>query len=317
MRSAETSGVTAKGVFASENEAAAPSALALFAGMVQRRVASTSPVSLAVAGTAFGAAALFTLYDLIRSGGWALAGMGPMVDGGFWMRALAAFAVAAIAGLLAFRRRSTAMDPALLRRAVEGIVAAMPFGVAIWDDDGRLVTCNALYAARVGHGWTLRGHSYGQAVKRLTQGGYVRIVGEGDHRRLAELHHADGTCLVIDERPLPAGGFVTLLSDVTERRRADLLLSAVREEQRQLARRYHEEKLRAEAASRAKTSFLAHLSHDIRTPLNHIIGFADMIRHQTYGPVGDARYLTYIDMIKGSGEKLLASFARILELAEL
>jgi two-component system cell cycle sensor histidine kinase PleC len=104
---------------------------------------------------------------------------------------------------------------------------------------------------------------------------------------------------------------------VTERRRADLLLSAVREEQRQLARRYHEEKLRAEAASRAKTSFLAHLSHDIRTPLNHIIGFADMIRHQTYGPVGDARYLTYIDMIKGSGEKLLASFARILELAEL
>jgi len=54
--------------------------------------------------------------------------------------------------------------------------------------------------------------------------------------------------------------------------------------QRLLARRYHEEQLRAEqAASRSKTSFLAHLSHDIRTPLNHIIGFADMLKQQPYG----------------------------------
>jgi signal transduction histidine kinase len=89
------------------------------------------------------------------------------------------------------------------------------------------------------------------------------------------------------------------------------------EQQRQLARRYHEEKIRAEAASRAKTSFLAHLSHDVRTPLNHIIGFADLIRHQAYGPLGDARYLNYVDSIKQSGEKLLASFAEILDLAEL
>src|SRR5690606_26552804 len=64
-------------------------------------------------------------------------------------------------------------------------------------------------------------------------------------------------------------------------------------------------------------AFLAHLSHDIRTPLNHIIGFADLIRHQTYGPIGDARYLTYVDTIKGSGERLLGFFGSILELAEL
>jgi two-component system cell cycle sensor histidine kinase PleC len=121
---------------------------------------------------------------------------------------------------------------------------------------------------------------------------------------------------MIDERPLAEGGFVTLITDVTERRRADHLLASIREEQRVLARRYHEEKLRAEAASRSKTSFLAHLSHDIRTPLNHIIGFAELIRHETYGPLGDRRYADYIDTIHMSGERLLSYFASILELAE-
>jgi two-component system cell cycle sensor histidine kinase PleC len=95
------------------------------------------------------------------------------------------------------------------------------------------------------------------------------------------------------------------------------MLTSIREEQRDLARRYHEEKLRAEAASRSKTSFLAHLSHDIRTPLTHIIGFAELMRHQTFGPLGDARYVAYVESIRGSGERLLSFFASILDLAEL
>ncbi len=88
-------------------------------------------------------------------------------------------------------------------------------------------------------------------------------------------------------------------------------------EQRAMRQKLLEEKFRAEAASRAKTSFLAHLSHDVRTPLNHIIGFADMISHETYGPLGDARYLNYIKDIKTSGERLLGSFTDIMELAQI
>src|SRR5690606_20517526 len=135
--------------------------------------------------------------------------------------------------------------------------------------------------------------------------------------RLLELRREDGSCLLIDERPLASGGFITLISDVTETRRTDRLLATIREEQRLLARRYHEEKLKAEAANRAKTAFLAHLSHDIRTPLNHIIGFAELMRQQTYGALGDERYLNYVEAMKGSGERLLSYFASILELAEL
>jgi two-component system cell cycle sensor histidine kinase PleC len=95
------------------------------------------------------------------------------------------------------------------------------------------------------------------------------------------------------------------------------ILESIRAEQRDLARRYHEEKLKAEAASQAKTHFLAHISHDIRTPLNHIIGFADLMHHETYGPLGDDRYTTYVESIRSSGERLLGFFASILDLAEL
>jgi two-component system cell cycle sensor histidine kinase PleC len=161
------------------------------------------------------------------------------------------------------------------------------------------------------------GAHYKASVLRLVEGGHMRLVNEDESNRLLELHRADGTCLLIDERPLSGGGFVTLLTDITDRRRADTELTSIREEQRVLARRYHEEKIKAEAASRSKTSFLAHLSHDIRTPLNHIIGFADLMRHQAYGPLGDERYETYVESIKSSGDRLLSFFASILDLAEL
>ena len=208
------------------------------------------------------------------------------------------------------------------RPAPEGganLLATLPFGVACWTKSGRLTACNEQYRARLGDGGVgLRpGASYAASVKRLIQGGFMKLISENESNRLIELHCEDGSCLMIDERPLEDGGFITLITDVTENRRTHDLLDSIRMEQRHLARRYHEEKLKAEAASKAKTTFLAHLSHDIRTPLNHIIGFADVMRQQTYGPIGDQRYLDYIDGMKDSGQRLLNLFASILELAEL
>lgn len=239
--------------------------------------------------------------------------------GAVWLRGGAAVALAALIAALALWRR-----PALAQRTppvdYHDLLATIPFGVACWTKDGELVTCNEQYRARVNakDGKPLAaGAPYPTTVKQLAHGGYMQLLRENDNNRLIELHREDGSCLLIDERPLGDGGFVTLVSDVTETRRTDQLLATIREEQRLLARRYHEEKLKAEAANRAKTAFLAHLSHDIRTPLNHIIGFAELMRQQTYGALGDARYVNYVEAVKGSGERLLSYFASILELAEL
>jgi two-component system cell cycle sensor histidine kinase PleC len=239
---------------------------------------------------------------------------------GAMQRAMGAFGLALLTIVSCLRRRAPAPIAVKGQRDhFEDLIATIPFGVACWSSEGELVVCNEHYGATLAREGApvVNGTSYHAAVRQLSSGGFMRMISEDDKSRLMELHHEDGSCLLIDERPLVDGGFVTFVTDVTERKRTDVLLTSIREEQRLLARRYHEEKIKAEAASRSKTSFLAHLSHDIRTPLNHIIGFADLMRHQTYGPLGDARYIDYVETIKNSGERLLESFASILDLAEL
>jgi two-component system cell cycle sensor histidine kinase PleC len=234
---------------------------------------------------------------------------------GIAQRSGLAFGLAALLTLLTWRPRKGGMPDFQQRHSYRTLASAIPMGVACWTQSGQLVVCNDQYRDRLNLG--NKPVTYHDVVKRLVAGGYMKLLNDDENNRLLELHREDGSCLLIDERPMEDGGFMTLISDVTERKKTDTLLTAIREEQRLLARRYHEEKLKAEAASRSKTNFLAHLSHDIRTPLNHIIGFAELMRHQAYGPLGDPRYAEYVQSIKASGEHLLASFATILDLAEL
>ena len=73
----------------------------------------------------------------------------------------------------------------------------------------------------------------------------------------------------------------------------------------------------AEAANRAKSEFLAHMSHELRTPLNAIIGFSEMIKSETFGPVGSTKYRGYASDIFESGEHLLGIINDILELSKV
>jgi two-component system cell cycle sensor histidine kinase PleC len=74
---------------------------------------------------------------------------------------------------------------------------------------------------------------------------------------------------------------------------------------------------RAEAASNSKTQFLASMSHELRTPLNAIIGFADLIRNETFGTIQPARYLEYVSDIQSSGTHLLGVINDILDMAKI
>ena len=312
-----------------------------------RVLGQVSPLTYAVALTAFIAASIFVIADAFRTFDdiadtealmsrlgaaqpllarqFVASAFEPVVKevntdaslAGLMQRGAAAYGLAFLFGVAAFRRRPLKLPKSDVPCA--DLLATIPFGVACWSADGRLIACNEQYRARLNaEPSDVRfGASYAASVRRFVQGGFMQLVTEDDRNRVLELHREDGTCLMIDERPLAEGGFVTLVTDITETRRTDHLLMSIREEQRILARRYHEEKLKAEAASQSKTAFLAHLSHDIRTPLNHIIGFAELMRHETYGPLGDDRYADYIESIRTSGERLLSFFASTLDLAEL
>ncbi|MEL7015863.1 MAG: HAMP domain-containing sensor histidine kinase [Pseudomonadota bacterium] len=63
------------------------------------------------------------------------------------------------------------------------------------------------------------------------------------------------------------------------------------------------------------TSDLADLSHEMKTPLNAIMGFADTMREETFGPLGDDRYRDYANDIYHSGQHLMGLITSILDLA--
>jgi signal transduction histidine kinase len=72
----------------------------------------------------------------------------------------------------------------------------------------------------------------------------------------------------------------------------------------------------ANQAVRSKATFLANTSHELRTPLNAIIGFADVIRSETFGSLNNARYREYLDDIAASGQLLLRIINDILDFSK-
>lgn len=84
-----------------------------------------------------------------------------------------------------------------------------------------------------------------------------------------------------------------------------------------LARDLEAARRQAEAANRAKSSFLASMSHELRTPLNAVIGFADIMHQGLFGPLDNARYAEYVASIQQSGQHLLSLINDILDMSRI
>ena len=70
---------------------------------------------------------------------------------------------------------------------------------------------------------------------------------------------------------------------------------------------------RAEAASEAKSRFLATMSHEIRTPLSGILGMADLLREARL----DAECASYVEAIRSSGAALVGLIDQILDFSKI
>ncbi len=100
-----------------------------------------------------------------------------------------------------------------------------------------------------------------------------------------------------------ADHFVCLQEDITERQ--------------QLLNRLVSEKEKAQALNQVKSNFIAHMSHEFRTPLNAIIGFSEVISKELYGQCDTPRYVAYAGHIHNSGQHLLSLINDILDLSKL
>lgn len=70
----------------------------------------------------------------------------------------------------------------------------------------------------------------------------------------------------------------------------------------------------AESANRAKSTFLFNMSHDIRTPMNAIIGYADLASRHSDDPV---KLKNYMENIQVCGQNLLMLLNNVLDLARI
>jgi signal transduction histidine kinase len=79
---------------------------------------------------------------------------------------------------------------------------------------------------------------------------------------------------------------------------------------------YKRDLVRVRAADRDRAAFLAAVSHELRSPLNAILGFADILMTEVDGPLSpEAR--EEVEQIRGSGQHLLDLINDILELSAL
>jgi cell cycle sensor histidine kinase DivJ len=100
-----------------------------------------------------------------------------------------------------------------------------------------------------------------------------------------------------------SAGVVCILRDVTAQRHAAETIEAARRE--------------SEMAAAGKTRFLANVSHELRTPLNAIIGFSEMLASEQLAPADPAKRREYAEIIRNSGQHLLAVVNTILDMSKI
>ena len=108
-----------------------------------------------------------------------------------------------------------------------------------------------------------------------------------------------GSITPVKDRNQTIRSFVAVFEDISEVRRTERLLREAKE--------------RAEAGDRAKGQFLATMSHEVRTPLNGIVGFASLLLDTELTP----EQQEYVETIRTSSETLIQLTGDILDYARI
>jgi PAS domain S-box-containing protein len=169
------------------------------------------------------------------------------------------------------------------------------------DQEGRIVYANSAFLEAAGHGEAIIGARF--ALKAVSAG-EVLLTADGARSFDQEVETGHGRRWIswLETMVREADGRMLRQSvgrDITERRRTEEALAGAQR--------------KAEAASVAKSRFLATVSHELRTPLSGIMGMADLLVDTGLTP----EQATYARAVKSSGESLLSLIDEILDFSKI
>ena len=189
------------------------------------------------------------------------------------------------------------------------IIAHMPGHVYWKDKQGIYLGCNNRQAISLGFqsGEDLLGKSdfdlpWGDDIAKLFRANDVRIMSTGQAEVIEESTKIDGKEAIVLSQKTPIEnkkgeiiGVLGISMDITARKKLEAELIQAKE--------------LAEAATRAKTAFIANISHDIRTPLSGVCGLSEILELALQDPEQkeDAH------LLHESGEELLNMLNDILD----
>jgi len=191
-------------------------------------------------------------------------------------------------------------------------------GVWDFDEDRRLAFYSSRWKEMLGHRDDEVGNTIQEWSRRIHPDDKPRVmkaieayrrgdtaVYETEHR----LQHKDGHWVWVLDR----GKIVERRPDGTPRRVVGTHSDITRTKQAEQALR---DKQAAELANRAKSEFLSRMSHEMRTPLNAVIGFSQLMR-MGLDPVDAAKVREYADHVLDAGQHLLALINDVLDLQKV
>jgi PAS domain S-box-containing protein len=190
-------------------------------------------------------------------------------------------------------------------------------GIVMFDAQGKLNSCNRSAEALFGYdGDDLVQRNltelFAPESQRVVQDYLERISNDGvasllDHGREVLGRVREGglipLSMTMGRTQANSPNFFAVFRDLSSAKKSEAELSQ--------ARRL------ADRSANAKADVLARISHEVRTPLNAIIGFAEVMIDERFGALGNERYVEYMKDIRASGERVIAIINDLNDLSRI
>jgi two-component system, cell cycle sensor histidine kinase PleC len=212
---------------------------------------------------------------------------------------------------------------------------------AFYDAKDRLILANDLYAQLCGVRDLdeLMGKSFTEIAGMVAHGGRLvlneppeqwlerRLKGHRDPVGAVTIRTSSGEAYLVRDRASPDGGRVMVFTDVTDRVRAEI---ALKEQQSTLADAHakaeQQKSYLADLATRldqasakvdsAKTTLLRTMGHELKTPLNAILGFSDLMGTMAER-MSPAQIREYAGLVHQGGQNLHKIINQIMDLTKI